>query len=228
MHIAIIEQDELLAHILSFVARRRGHKTFVARTPEELPERLPFTPAAGIIALDRIDEESLARIEPLRERYPDCLMLLTTEYAPDPLPLAALKAGFRDVVRKPLHPHELIMRAELHAESRGGPSAASDAIRVGDLEIDLGHYTATKNARELRLTKLELRLLFCLVEHHGKVSPTERLLSFGWESLEVPDASLLKTHISHLRKKLRDAGGNAAEIRARHSLGYTLRIEAAA
>lgn len=228
MHIAIIEQDELLAHILSFVARRRGHKTFVARTPEELPERLPFTPAASIVAVDEISEESLARVQPLRERYPDCLMLLTTEYAQDPLPLAALKAGFRDVIRKPLHPHEVIMRAELYAESLGGAVAVSDSISVGDLEVDLGHYTATKNHAELRLTKLELRLLFCLVEHHGRVSPTDRLLSFGWESLEVPDASLLKTHISHLRKKLRDAGGDDIEIRARHSLGYTLRIEAAA
>ena len=228
MHIAIIEQDELLAHILSFVARRRGHKAFVARDLDELPERLPFTPAAAIVSLDTIDEESLERVRPLRDRYPDCLVMLTTEYAPDPLPLAALKLGFRDVLRKPLHPHEVIMRAELHTESVSGPGAASDAIGVGDLEVDLGHYTATKNRRELRLTKLELRLLFCLVEHHGKVSPTDRLLSFGWDSLEVPDASLLKTHISHLRKKLRDAGGDAIEIRARHSLGYTLTVDEAA
>jgi DNA-binding response OmpR family regulator len=228
MHIAIIEPDDNLAHVLSFVARRRGHKTFIAKGIEDLPERLPFTPAACIVALDPINEASLAGLTPLRERYPDALVLLTTDYAPDPLPLYALKAGFRDVVRKPLHPHELILRAELHATTASGPATASDAIRVGDLEVDLGHYTAVKNGSELRLTKLELRLLFCLMEHHGKVSPTERLLTFGWDALEVPDASLLKTHVSHLRKKLRDVGGDTIEIRARHSLGYTLRVGNAA
>ena len=62
------------------------------------------------------------------------------------------------------------------------------------------------------------------MQHHGRVSPTERLLSFGWDSLEPPDASLLKTHISHLRKKLSDAGGRRFEIRSRHSLGYTLQL----
>lgn len=228
MHIAIVEPDEVMAHILAFVARRRGHKPFVTSSIDELPERLPFTPAASIVALDRVDEESLASVEPLRERYPESLILLTTEYAPDPLPLYALKAGFRDVLKKPLHPHEVIMRAEMQAENTGAAATSSDAIRVGDLEVDLGHYTALKNSQELQLTKLELRLLFCLMEHEGRVSPTDRLLSFGWDSLEVPDASLLKTHISHLRKKLREAGGAAIEIRARHSLGYTLRSSEAA
>lgn len=228
MHIAIVESDEVMAHILAFVARRRGHKPFVAHSIAELPERLPFSPAVSIVALDRVDEDSLASVEPLRERYPESLIMLTTDYAPDPLPLFALRAGFRDVIKKPLHPHEVILRAELQAESTGGTNGASDAIRVGDLEVDLGHYTALKNSQELQLTKLELRLLFCLMEHEGRVSPTDRLLSFGWDSLEVPDASLLKTHISHLRKKLREAGGDPVEIRARHSLGYTLRLEAAA
>ena len=186
MHIAIVEPDELMAHILAFVARRRGHKTFIAPDVDDLPERLPFTPTASIVALDRIDEESLARVEPLRQRYPESLILLLTEYAPDPLPLYALKAGFRDVIKKPLHPHEVILRAELQAESLGGPGGVSDAIRLGDLEVDLGYYTAQKNEQELRLTKLELRLLFCLMERQGKVSPTDRLLSFGWDSLDVP------------------------------------------
>ena len=71
MHIAIVEPDEVMGHILAFVARRRGHKPFVARSIAELPERLPFSPAASIVALERLDEESLASVGPLRERYPE-------------------------------------------------------------------------------------------------------------------------------------------------------------
>jgi len=225
MHLAIIEPDELTAHLLAFVARRRGHKSFVVTAGQELPERLPFPPAASIVAMDEISDESLRNLDPLRERFPDAPMLLTSEHVQEPAPLMALKAGISDVIRKPFHPHEVILRAEMQVANRGaGGAATSDTLTIGDVEIDLDRFSAWKAGTELRLTKLELRLLYCLMEHHGRVAPTERLLSFGWDSHEPPDASLLKTHISHLRQKLRKAGGTGVDIRSRHSLGYVLEL----
>jgi DNA-binding response OmpR family regulator len=62
------------------------------------------------------------------------------------------------------------------------------------------------------------------MQNYQSLSATDRLLSFGWEGRDVPEAGLLKTHISHLRRKLRDAGGEAFDIQSRHSLGYTLEL----
>ena len=66
-------------------------------------------------------------------------------------------------------------------------------------------------------------MLYCLVEHHPGVTTLERLLSFGWDSLDEPEAGLLKTHISHIRKKLRDAGGAPIEIVSHQAVGYSIR-----
>lgn len=226
MHIAIYEPDDIAAHILTFVARRRGHKAVVLATRAELHEALPFEPAAIIAAVERVDERALGEIGPLRSRYPEAVTVVTPEAVGSGDSLFALKSGLTDVVAKPYHPHEVMLRAELALANRR-VSDTSGAIRAGDLHVDFDRFSAVKAGAELVLTKLELRLLYCLLEHYPQVAPTDRLLSFGWETMEPPEANLLKTHISHLRKKLQDAGGERFEIRSRHSLGYTLeRVEA--
>ena len=223
MNFAIFEPDELAAGILTFIARRRGHKAIWLPGADRLSERLPFEPSASIVALDELRAESIEQVRPLREQYPDVPILLTVQRIDNSIPLIALDAGVSDVIRKPYHPHQLIARAELHALSRGGMlEAQSDVLRLADLEVDLGRYMGLKNGVDLPLTRLELRLLYCLAEHHPYVAPSERLLSFGWDAAELPDGRLLKTHISHIRKKLRSAGGVPFDVGSRHSLGYTL------
>lgn len=220
MHIAIMESDALSSHVLTFVARRRGHKA-VSLDNGEGP---PFAPSVLIVSPDRIGEDGLDRLERLRDRYPDSLLFITTEETDSRTPMLALQAGASDVIRKPYHPHEVILRAEVQLANRGLVVANANTATVGDLTIDLDAYSAEKAGRPLPLTKLEFRLLFCLAENQGRVTSIDRLLSFGWESMELPDASLLKTHVSHIRKKLRDARGLPLDIRSRHSLGYELRL----
>lgn len=227
MHLAVYEPEPTTAHILAFIARRRGHKTLALSDLSELQQPLPFAPSAIIVAVDRVDEATLARVATIRQRHADAMIFLTPEQRDGTGALAALRAGVTDVIPKPYHPHELILRTELATAHRQTP-AAPGVITAGDLEVDFDRYSATKRGVELPLTKLELRLLYCLIEHHPQVTPTERLLSFGWDAMEPPDASLLKTHISHLRKKLREAGGEQFHIRSRHSLGYTLELSRAA
>ncbi len=224
MHIAIVEPDAAMAHVLAFVARRRGHQVVCVPYVEPSLMRLPFSPSVNIVAVESLDADTLATLDRVRERYLDVPILVTLEDRSDLLTSKALQHGVRDVVRKPFHPQEVILRAEMLARSGGPMSIDGGLIRLGDLHVHLDRFSAVKNGKPLGLTKLEFRLLYCLVQNYPHLTSTDRLLSFGWESGDPSDASLLKTHISHIRRKLAVAGGVELEIYSRQSIGYAIRM----
>lgn len=228
MRLAIAEPNPALSDILSFVAQRRGHQSVCVPGAERLFGPLPFTPTVAIISFAELDAENLSVIERLKTEFPDLPLLITSESLQEPMPTKMLIAGAQDVIQIPYNPHEVILRAESRHVALDS-AVDPDMITVGDLAVNLAAYSAHKNGHPLTLTKLELRLLFCLGDHSPNVAPSERLLAFGWESAadEAPDMALLKTHISHLRKKIRDAGGHTISIVSRQSIGYQMSSDAA-
>lgn len=220
MKLAIAEPDQTSADVLAFAAQRRNHQTVTVASLAELAGRLPFEPNVIILGTDVVKDPTV--ISRLRKAIEDVGLFVVLEKPKEPLPSQLLLAGANEVVRAPYNPVELIVRAENWFGNKRSSQAADDTLRLADLELALDRYTATKNGVRLSLTKLELRLLYCLCEHSPHLTPTERLLTFGWDTLGDPDAALIKTHISHIRKKLKDAGGIEFEITSRQTLGYTL------
>jgi DNA-binding response OmpR family regulator len=220
MRLAIVEADPAVSEVLSFAAQRRGHQTVTVRSLAELAGNLPFEPNAIVIGDGQLPAPAL--LQRLRAAAPDVGLFVVAERPKEPLPSVLLQNGANEVIRAPYNPTELVLRAENWYSNRRSDSTGDDVLRLADVEIALDRYTATKNGTRLNLTKLELRLLYCLCEHSPHLTPTERLLTFGWDTLGDPDASLIKTHISHIRKKMREAGGVEIDIASRQTLGYTL------
>lgn len=223
MKIVIADSDADAGDVLAFAAQRRGHQSLAVGSVAELLGRLPFEPNVVVLG-GTVGEQASSLVARIKGAFPDVALVVTLEQPKEPLPSQLLSSGISEVIRTPYNPTELVVRAENIIAARRSDGAVDDVLRKADLELALERYTAVKNGVRLNLTKLELRLLYCLCEHSPHLTPTERLLTFGWDTLGDPDAALIKTHISHIRKKLRDAGGVDFEILSRQTLGYTLLI----
>lgn len=222
MKLAIVESDTSLADLLAYAAQRRGHQAVCVPDISRLFERLPFEPSVIVAEVGSHTAVDANAIAAIRRQFERAALFVTMERPREPGPTTLLRAGAHQVVRTPYNPNEVVIQAENWLASQQGEAAVTDTLVFGDLELALDRYTATKNGKNVVFTKLELRLLYCLVEHSPHLAPLERLLVFGWDSLGDPEPSLLKTHISHIRKKLAEAGGQPFAITSRQTLGYVL------
>jgi DNA-binding response OmpR family regulator len=94
-------------------------------------------------------------------------------------------------------------------------------LEVDGLVLDLQSYEATKDGQRVQLTPLEFRILYILAMNQGRVIPYSRLVEHAW-GYDGGDASLLKTHICHIRKKLGWRADQPGGIRSVTGVGYSL------
>lgn len=114
-----------------------------------------------------------------------------------------LNSGAVDYITKPFDVRELLARIKIALKNK-----KTCSFTFGDLKID----PVTKNfycgGKEIRLTRTEYAIIKLLIQNPAQVIAKHIMLEEI--ARDTPDCteSSLKVHISNLRRKLREAGGN--------------------
>lgn len=133
-----------------------------------------------------------------------------------------LTGGAVDYLTKPFATGELLARVALRLRERPD-STQSTVYRCGDLTLDVVSHEVCAAGVPVTLTRTEYAILKLLMQNDGQVIAKSVLLERISE--DTPDCTegSLKTHISHLRGKLRTAAGNDY-IEAVWGIGFRLKI----
>ncbi len=171
----------------------------------------------GFEVLRRIREESETPV----------LLLTGRQSGPDIA--RAFNLGTDDFLGKPFEYRELIarIRAILRRSKAVQQDAREPKVEANGLLLDPEAYEVTWRAQFCRLTPTEFRILYLLVTNAGHVVSANRLYTYVWGA-DGGDANALRSHISHLRRKLEEIGGQApGHISSVPSVGYVFRQSAA-
>lgn len=132
-----------------------------------------------------------------------------------------LLGGAADYVTKPFDTQELLAR--IVAALRKS-AAASPVLTFEDLSLDTLAHTVTAAGQPVHLTRTEYAILKLLLQNPNQVLAKSVLLDrIGSDTPDCTESSL-KIHMSHLRKKLREAGGREY-IEAVWGIGFKMRAE---
>ena len=135
---------------------------------------------------------------------------------------ALLLGGAADYVTKPFALRELLARVAVRL--REAPARAGGPLAFGPLRLDSQARSVSIDGADVRLTRTEYAILRLLMANPAQVVTKSQLLDeIGQDTPDCTESSL-KTHVSNLRKKLRDAGAGDP-IESVWGIGFKMRTE---
>jgi two-component system alkaline phosphatase synthesis response regulator PhoP len=220
--VLLVEDDQIIHRIVDG-AIRRDFELVSAFSVKEGLEKLVSGHEFAAIIIDRglPDGDGLSMCTQLREQdhLQNVPVIFLSARDSESDKVSGLFAGADDYMTKPFSPLEL--KARLHARLRTAPKR----LFVGDVEVDLDGIKAfhhdTQGKRELILTPIEFKLLAVLSQNMDRVLNRDALLDKVWGAECHISDRVVDTHISHLRKKLKDT---QTQLEALRGEGYRLVI----
>ncbi|MCO6452353.1 MAG: response regulator transcription factor [Caldilineales bacterium] len=228
MKALVVDDDRVLADLLTFTLRREGFEAIQAhdgeaalrRWADERPDLLVLD-----VNLPKLDGFAVCR--QIRAQADTPIILLTVRGEEDDL-VRGLEWGADDYITKPFSPRQLVARVQAVLR-RVGKSPTPALRQVGALTLDASRRElriaqADDDSTLVALTPLENRLLDYLMANAGHVLSTESIIDHVWGP-EGGDRDMVRQLIRRLRVKIEPDSGQPMYIETISGAGYSLKNE---
>jgi DNA-binding response OmpR family regulator len=146
------------------------------------------------------------------------LVLMLTARGEETDVVVGLRLGADDYVTKPFSPRELSARVAALLRRGARLPAATDALRIGDVEVDRASRRVRRSGNDVHLTPTEFDLLVRLAIRPGAVLSREQLLADVWSwSGAGGTTRTVDSHVAAVRRKLGEG-----VVRTVHGVGYAI------
>ena len=141
--------------------------------------------------------------------------------------LRAYQAGVDDCIPKPVSPSLFQAKVKVWLRRFGSISTEMlNPLKVGTLQLfPSERMVFLKNGSAVRLTNLELRLLYYLMNRPGQIVTIEELNQRVWGYTAEADNTMLKNVVYRLRRKIEADPANPLMIQTVSGVGYKLSAE---
>lgn len=136
-------------------------------------------------------------------------ILVISEWVDERFAVECLSMGADDYCDKTCSPLELIARIknQIHCYNRLCQVGAGKSHKLtleGGLEMDDIAKQVTVEGRHVKLTPLEYKILYLLMQYHGRVLSNKQIYESIWHMEPIGADNTIAVHIRHLREKIEE------------------------
>ncbi len=226
--VLVVEDEAHLAAGLKLNLELDGYRVVIARSLREAAAQLLQAAPIDLILLDVMlpDGESYGFCRQLREsgQYMPVIMLTARSAAEERV--RGLDSGADDYMPKPFVLPELLARVRSALRRSGwrqqdSPTEeARGSLLFGTAQIDFDRHEATANGKPVRLTQLELDLLYYFAQNAGRVLSRDELLERVWKLRNAPNTRSVDNFIARLRRYFEPMPDKPVHFLSHRGAGY--------
>jgi len=223
----VVEDDEDIARLISHNLKSAGFEvqSFIGAA-SVLTEAMRETPVLFLldVMLPGSDGFELCRHirqTPVLSTIPVIFLTAKTSEADK---VKGLELGGDDYITKPFSPRELVARVRSVLRGIGQAPAASNVLRLGEVEIDISSMTVQVQGRNVMTTVREFRLLEYLASHRGRVLTRDQLLDAVWKETPFVTPRSIDVYIRRLREKIEPDPRHPQYLKTLRGIGYRFEV----
>jgi two-component system, OmpR family, KDP operon response regulator KdpE len=220
--VLIVDDDPDLLSVCRVGLTALGHDVHSVETGSEgLTQAALGRPDVIVLDLGLPDLDGMEVCKRIRAWSQVPIVVLSADSTED-RKVEALEGGADDYITKPFGLRELSARLRVALRHRAGADSQDGPaeLTAGPLHLDLVHYQATFDGREVPLTAREFEFLAFLARHAGKVCTRRMILENVWGPGYASELNYLKVYAYRIRRKLGDEEGSF--LQSDPSVGYRL------
>lgn len=219
--ILIVDDEEEIVSSIADYLREEGYRPILAFDGATALEKLEAErPDLVILDLGLPDIDGLDVARRIRQRVEVPIIMLTARVQEIDR-IVGLELGADDYVTKPFSPRELVLRVQAVLRRLAGP-APEEAVRIGDLVVDLAAREVRRGGEPVDLTPTEFDLLAFLVRRPNRVFSRLELLK-GVQGYTTPAlARNIDNHVMNLRRKIEPDPREPRIVKTVYGIGYRL------
>lgn len=221
--LAVDDDPQALRYIRNALAKS-GYDAILTGNPEEVLQLIQeHHPNLVLLDLKLPGVDGIELMESIFEVV-DVPVIFLSAYGQDEFVVQAFDCGASDYIVKPFSPSELgaRIRATLRKRALPGYVEPTDPYVMGGLVIDFPRSEATLDGQQIRLTKMEYRVLSELAARAGQVVTYDLLQERVWGPNHGTDLRPLRTIVKTLRNRLRDDASHPSFIFTEPRIGYRM------
>lgn len=217
--ILIVEDDPQIAKVLRLNLKLSGHETEAVTTVQDawdILRRDHFDLMCLDIGLP--DGSGIDLCEKVRSNGDEIPILFMSARTDEATVVKGITTGADDYIRKPFGMEELKARMNKIMKRFTPPSVN---LSFGELAIDPAKRLVTIAGKMVNLGRKEMDILMILTRRAGDIVTRETILSALYDGADMYDRTV-DSHMSHLRRKIREIAGESLRITSVYGLGYRL------